>query len=277
MAIVVPTRNSAATLRSCLDSIRNQSIPCTLVVVDNGSTDATVAIAEEFADLVLHTGPERSAQRNAGAAATTEPLVGFIDSDMVLPPDVAFEAAKALEAGASAVQVSERTVGEGFWAAVRAYERTFYEGSDAIEAPRFFPRIDFDAVGGFDEALTGTEDWDLGMRITTQGHQQRIAPVILHCEGRVRYLDACRKKAYYAPGVVRFFAKHRSEGIAQFVQRPWLKQPRALARPLGLGLLALKLGEATASALALLAIRLRLPWQPRLLVSADRSWRGPLR
>ncbi len=59
-----PTRNSAATLRSCLDSIRTQSIPCCPVVVDNDSTDATVAIAEEFSDLVLHPGPERSAQRN---------------------------------------------------------------------------------------------------------------------------------------------------------------------------------------------------------------------
>jgi glycosyltransferase involved in cell wall biosynthesis len=228
-----------------------------LVVVDNGSTDETLSIAQLYADRLLLLGPERSAQRNAGAAATSAEIVGFVDSDMILPPRVTLEVAAAIAAGATAVVVPERTVGEGFWAAVRAYERSFYEGSEAIEAPRFFLRSEFDASGGFDESLTGPEDWDLGIRMRERGTQVRIDSVILHSEGRVRYLDACRKKAYYAPGVARFLRKHGPRGVALFSRRPWLRQPRALAQPLGLGLLALKLGEAGAVVAALTADRVR--------------------
>jgi hypothetical protein len=159
IAVVVPTRNSARTLRACLESIRAQRVACTLVVVDNHSTDETKAISAELADLVLEAGPERSAQRNRGAEATDAAIVGFIDSDMALSPEVVGDAAAAIRDGAASVIVPEVTVGEGYWARVRAYERTFYRGNDAIEGPRFFSRQTFDKVGGFDEAMTGPEDW----------------------------------------------------------------------------------------------------------------------
>jgi glycosyltransferase involved in cell wall biosynthesis len=251
IAVVVPTRNSARTLQACLESIRAQEVPCVVVVVDNWSSDSTSEIAHRLADVFIQSGPERSAQRNAGAAATAAEIVGFIDSDMVLTPNVVGEAVAAIAIGARSVVVPERTLGDGFWADVRAYERTFYQGSNAIEAPRFFPRSVFDAAGGFDEAMTGGEDWDLGIRTAGAGPQVRIEATILHDEGRVRYLDACRKKAYYASGLTLFLRKHGARSLAQRSRRPWLRQPRALAQPLGLGLLALKTGEITAVAAAI--------------------------
>lgn len=266
VAIIVPTRNSEATLQACLESVRTQTVLCTLVVVDNGSTDATRIIAAELADLVLETGPERSAQRNAGAAATPASIVGFIDSDMVLSPTVVGEALAAIKAGATSVVVPEETVGEGFWAHVSAYERSFYLGSNAIEAPRFFPRVAFEDVGGFDEAMTGAEDWDLGLRTAGAGPRIRISAKIVHNEGRVRYFDICRKKAYYAPGVALFIRKHGVQALTDMSRRPWLRQPRALARPLGLGLLALKAGQATVMVAAII-------WMPfgRRLGRPERS------
>jgi arabinofuranan 3-O-arabinosyltransferase len=195
-------------------------------VVDNGSTDDTTSIAEELADLVLACGPERSAQRNAGAAATPAAIVGFIDSDMELPPTVVGEAVDALVAGAVSVVVPERTVGEGFWTEVRAFERSFYQESEAIEAPRFFRRDVFDSVCGFDGAMTGPEDWDLGIRTRSSGSRVRTRAVILHHEGRVRYLSACRKKGYYGPGLARFATKYGASGLVGVSQREWLKHPR---------------------------------------------------
>jgi glycosyltransferase involved in cell wall biosynthesis len=237
-----------------------------LVVVDNGSTDRTPLIANELADLFLDIGPERSAQRNAGAAAVTLSIVGFIDSDMVLSPTVAAEAVAAIKGGAASVVVPEETVGEGFWASVSAYERSFYEGSPTIEAPRFFPRGVFEDVGGFDEAMTGAEDWDLGLRTAEAGPRSRINANIIHDEGHVRYFNTCSKKAYYAPGVVLFIKKHGIRSVTDMSSRPWLHQPRALARPLGIGLLALKIGQAIAMMAAmswtLLGRRLNLPGRP---------------
>ncbi len=70
VAVIVPTRNSSAKLRLCLESIRSQRQPCTLIVVDNRSTDDTPYIADELADIVLRCGPERSAQRYAQMLCT---------------------------------------------------------------------------------------------------------------------------------------------------------------------------------------------------------------
>jgi len=55
VTVVVPTRNAARTLAACLESLRAQTTPCRTVVVDNGSTDATVTIAEQGADVAART------------------------------------------------------------------------------------------------------------------------------------------------------------------------------------------------------------------------------
>jgi glycosyltransferase involved in cell wall biosynthesis len=236
-----------------------------LVVVDNDSEDGTLTIATELADLVLTAGPERSAQRNAGAKAAAASIVGFVDSDMTLSPTVIEEVVAAIEAGAASVVVPETTVGEGFWARVSEYERNFYEESASIEAPRFFPAVVFEGVGGFDEAMTGAEDWDLGLRTETAGPRFRISARILHDEGRVRYLAICRKKAYYAPGVALFIRKHGTGALFGMSRRPWLHQPRIIANPLGWGLIALKAGQAVsmAGSLAMSAFNHRVGFSNR--------------
>jgi len=258
VTVVVPTRNSARTLARCLESLRAQTHPCTAVVVDNFSADATRAIAMRHADAVIVAGPERSRQRNVGAAAYRADVVGFVDSDMVLSPRVVAEAVAAVAAGHGAVIVPERSVGDGFWAQVRAYERAFYAGSDGVEAPRFFAHAAFEAAGGFDEALDAGEDWDLGRRVARIATCARIDAGIDHDEGRVRYLEACRKKGGYAEGIARFAAKHRGAAWSSLLDRPYLRRPwRLLADPrLGAGLVALKTGEATAVAVRLASMRL---------------------
>lgn len=251
VVVVVPTRNSERTLEACLNSVKRQEYPCALIVVDNYSDDRTLEIANKLADIVLTCGPERSAQRNAGAAATAAEIIGFVDSDMILSTQVVREAVEAIHSGAVSVVVPERTIGYGFWAKVRAFEREFYRGSNAMEAPRFYLRSVFNQVGGFDEEITGPEDWDLGIRVDNVGVKDRIEAEIDHDEGCLHYLDACRKKAYYAPGMARFIRKYRGSGLLKISSRPWLRSPISLINPYGLGLLALKAGETLAVIVAL--------------------------
>lgn len=253
VTIVVPTRNAARTIDACLASLRAQREPCMVVVVDNHSTDRTLAIAQEMADRVIVAGPERSAQRNAGARHATTPVVGFIDADMVLTPEVTAEAVAVLtapgEGRPAGVIVPERSRGEGFWAEVRAFERGFYDGSDPVEAARFFCREVFDAVGGFDETLPpGPEDWDLTKRVKEMGHVARIDAWIDHDEGVPTYLELCRKKAYYAPGLRAYVAKYGASSLS-VLDRPYIRQPWLLGSRgwrVGFGVLALKGGEAAA-------------------------------
>lgn len=249
VAVVVPTRNSGRTLEACLRSLRDQTVRCVIVVVDNHSRDDTTTIACQYADIVAVAGPERSAQRNDGAALTTSPILGFIDSDMVVDSTVVEQAASALLSGAGGIVIPEHSFGEGFWADVRRFERSFYHGSDSVEAARFFRRDVFEGVGGFDEAMEpGPEDWDLTIRVRNVAAVARISANIAHDEGRPTFWDACAKKGYYAPGLRSFVRKHGPAAVSvldrPYVRRPWrifAQGPR-----LGLGLVALKTGEATA-------------------------------
>lgn len=270
VGVVVPTRNSERTLAACLESLRCQDVPCEIVVVDNHSTDRTAAIARELADLVVVRGPERSAQRNFGAALLSNRAVGFIDSDMVVSPGVTSQALESIDAGAAGVIVPEDSFGLGAWAAVRRFERSFYDGEDHVEAARFFDRAIFERIGGFDESLNAGEDWDLTIRIRQVGAVARVVARIGHDEGRISYRQACAKKASYAQGIQAFATKNGRSALRSALDRPYLRYPWRLMDPhplLGAGVVALKVGEAVAVGIALA--------RPRLSAAASRPSHGP--
>ena len=258
VGVVVPTHNSQDTLEACLASIRAQTRPCRLVVVDNHSTDSTPQIGRHLADVFLVGGPERSAQRNAGARVLEADYLGFIDSDMELAPNIVAEVADLAAAGVDLIVVPEVTVGEGFWAAVRAFERSFYAGEDQVEAARFFSRSLFFRVGGFDEALTGAEDWDLARRARRAATVGRTRSGIQHLEGKISFRHACTKKAYYAEGVWAYRRKHGCLAVLAAGNRKYVREPWRLVWPhpiLGAGLIALKSGEMIAAAWTLVRLR----------------------
>jgi glycosyltransferase involved in cell wall biosynthesis len=89
VSVVVPTRNRAAYLAVTLESLAGQRIeaPYEMVVVDDGSTDATRAVADRAgARYERHErtrGP--NAARNTGIAATSAPLIALVDDDVRAP------------------------------------------------------------------------------------------------------------------------------------------------------------------------------------------------
>lgn len=89
VSIIIPTRNSARTLETCLLSIQNQSYPnIEIIVVDNFSTDGTYEIANKYAQKSYQKGPERTEQKNHGIEQASGEYVCFIDSDMELTSQV---------------------------------------------------------------------------------------------------------------------------------------------------------------------------------------------
>ena len=89
VSVVIPTYNRAELLRAALESVQAQTVPVReIVVVDDGSTDHTAAVVHELtaagAPILYVPLPhlnQRGAARNRGAAATTSPLIAFLDSD----------------------------------------------------------------------------------------------------------------------------------------------------------------------------------------------------
>lgn len=256
VSVVVTTRNSATTLAACLQSIRAQHYkPTEIVVVDDESTDSTPQIAQTHADLVISFGPERSAQRNRGARLAHGAYFLFIDSDMTLSPDVVDDCLVAVQrTDAPAAIIPETTVGTSFLAKCRALERSCYTDDDTVEAARFFSREAFELAAGFDENLTGLEDWDLSMRVAAGRHLPRTRSYIAHDENGLRLGVVLAKKRYYSAASVAYWDNH-SRSQANLIFRPaYLRNWRALIRHpvLATGFLCLKSLEMGAGALGLI-------------------------
>jgi glycosyltransferase involved in cell wall biosynthesis len=253
VSVVVPTRNSAATLHECLHSIATQTYEnIEIVVVDNSSNDQTLHIAKGYTSHVYTMGPERSAQRNFGASSATGEFVAMIDSDMVLAPGVIAECVeKAMQPDVVGVVIPEESVGHGFWAQCKRLERSFYVGVDWMEAARFFKRSTYLQVGGYNVDLVSGEDWDLSQRVGELGKIDRVESFISHNEGRLRLGETLRKKYYYAQQFAKYLEANKDAPQAQsqagIVARYalFLKQPGKLFREplLGLGVLFMKTAE----------------------------------
>lgn len=266
IGVVVITLNAERTVEQCLRSLRSQTIVSTIVVVDYFSTDGTHDIARRIADVVLigPTGlttppPFFSAQRNFGAAHLDTELVAFIDADMVLEPTVLEEAVMEIERGCGGVTIPERTVGEGFWTSIRAFERSFYLHSN-VECARVFTRDIFNRVGGFDEGLPTKEDVDLHMRVAAVSAMGRTTSFINHDEGRTSFRSLIKKKAVYAAGMEAFITKYRGAAVSHTLDRPYFRRPWLLIYPSpwkGACLIALKGGEGMGVALKVFQDRYR--------------------
>jgi GT2 family glycosyltransferase len=85
VSVVIPARDAAATIGDTLAALAEQQ-PDEVIVVDDGSRDATMALAEA-SPVVTHVirgaGEGPGAARNAGAAAATGEALAFLDADCV--------------------------------------------------------------------------------------------------------------------------------------------------------------------------------------------------
>lgn len=250
ISVVVPTKNSARTLGLCLSSLRHQTHPdVEVVVVDNGSDDATAEIARASADVVADRGPERSAQRNHGARLATGDVVVFVDSDMVLEPEVLAEVAEAFDVAPElgSLVIPERSFGEGYLTSCRVLEKSLYVGRPDAEAPRAFRREILERVGGWSEHLTAAEDWDLADRCRRAGVRTgRVESWIWHDEGRTSLRTCYAKKRYYGRWISVYLREQRGEGARRLAHTSLLAQPgRLLADPVhAAGMVVLKGVEA---------------------------------
>ncbi len=87
VAVIVPCFNAERTLAATIESALGQDGVAEIVVIDDGSTDGSLAVAQAFEPRVrVLTGPNRgvSAARNRGIATTTADWLLFLDSDDLL-------------------------------------------------------------------------------------------------------------------------------------------------------------------------------------------------
>ena len=245
VTVVVPVRDRPAGLRRLLDALAGAGDLAEVIVVDDGSADATGcrAAAEGSAlgdrvRLVRHPrsrGP--AAARNTGAAAARTELVAFLDSDVVpgpgwLAPLLAHLADPAVALAApriTALPPSGRPPG---W--LDRYERLRSSLDLGPEPGPIVPRtrvayvpsaallVRRAALGaGFDEGLRVAEDVDLVLRLHAAGWRLRYEPAasVAH-EHRARPVDWWTRKAFYGTGAAALALRHPGS-VPPLVLAPW--------------------------------------------------------
>jgi glycosyltransferase involved in cell wall biosynthesis len=179
-SVVIATKDRAVLLDGALASLRAQdgAPQFEIVVVDNGSSDATPEVARRHgAAYVFVAAPNRGRARNAGVARATGDAVVFVDDDVVTPPHFLAAHARAHASGDV-----ERAVSGPILNVPDAADRPAPTGANFSRA--FFVTCNVSvrtaslrAVGGFDENfdLYGWEDTELGLRLREHGVRRAFA------------------------------------------------------------------------------------------------------
>ena len=186
IAIVVPVYNGAATLGECLAALTTALAPGDeILVVDDGSTDASAAVAAAAGVPVVrlpgNAGP--AAARNAGARSARGDVLLFVDADVVVAADVVTRVRRTLaarpEIAALFGSYDDRPRAQGVVSPYRNLLHHYVHQHGAAEAFSFWAgcgavrRAAFEEVGGFDERSWGRaiEDIELGYRLRAAGHR----------------------------------------------------------------------------------------------------------
>ncbi len=172
-SIIIPTYNEADQIAQTISKIHaaDGKHEAEIIVVDGGSTDTTIEIAQRCGAFVLKSERKgRAAQMNAGASIANYQLLYFLHADSIPPNDFTLQILNAYKKGAKS----------GCFRLAFDYEHWF------LKANAWFTRFDVNAVrfgdqslfvtknvfqksGGFREDLSMMEDQEIIHRLKKHG------------------------------------------------------------------------------------------------------------
>jgi glycosyltransferase involved in cell wall biosynthesis len=190
VSFVIPTRNQAAFIRRCLDSCLAQRVDGEICVRDGLSTDRTREILAEYGDQIRWVSEKDDGQSDAvnrGVQAATGELIAWINSDdYYTGPDVLarvlghFAADPELD-----IVYGDGMMVDGNGHPIRRYPSrplpsaasiVIHPSSPLLQPATFFRRSLFVDVGGLDQSLHFTMDYDLWIRMWSRARRTRHVP-----------------------------------------------------------------------------------------------------
>jgi peptidoglycan/xylan/chitin deacetylase (PgdA/CDA1 family)/GT2 family glycosyltransferase len=222
--VVIPTFNNEQTIGSCLSSpgIQECRDATRVIVVDNGSDDATVKIARRFGVEVLYAGrPGAAAARNVGLAEASSEFIAFIDAD-------SYANYGWLPALIKGLDTTEHfgVGGKINWNSKYQYLKEFYEvhyvrnedccsprpPSYILTANAMFRRKALQDAGGFDPKSRWCEDLELGLRLSEKGATFDFVPeAIVTQDPPESYIDRFGQFYKYGYGLEALTQKYPSQ------------------------------------------------------------------
>lgn len=177
VSVVIPVKNQEKLIRICLESLKNSkrdSIALEIIVVDNGSTDKTVSVVEEFGDLCrIFIKPDLtiSGLRNFGVSVAKGSIVGFVDSDVEVKDNWLINIVKSIKVnnadcvtGRVNIPTSDNWVMNA-WYLNRCYKKGVCEVHWAVTMNMGIKKSEYLRAGGFNEKLKTCEDVDLSYKL----------------------------------------------------------------------------------------------------------------
>lgn len=257
ITVIIPTWNRSELLCHCLESLERQTVPCRVLVVDNGSTDSTPSMMrsrfERFEYVRLEENQGFAKAVNRGLAETRTPCIALLNNDTEADPQWVEAGLELLESRPDCGIVASRII--DYWRRDRldsagdCYSRagmptkrgngeptTGYTSVEPVlgasAGAAFYRQEVFSTVGGFDEAFeTYLEDVDLSLRACLAGFVCLYCPqaVVYHMEG-ASDPDAGHQRAQGASSLVfysdsRVFWITRNRWRLMVIYQPWRNAP----------------------------------------------------
>ena len=185
VSVIVPSFNHAAYLRECLDSVLLQDYaPIELIVVDDGSSDGSLAILQSYGSrirLLQQQGGRQARARNLALAVAQGELVAFLDSDdrwragHLSAAVAAFAAqpqAALVWADHALMDAQGRPQGEVRWVSPGGdFRRVLIAGNPICNATVTVRREVIAAIGGFNESVPRVCDGAAWTQIAARGYR----------------------------------------------------------------------------------------------------------
>jgi glycosyltransferase involved in cell wall biosynthesis len=179
VSVIIPCRDEARYLRDAVHSATARAVRVEIIVVDDGSTDHTAAVARSLPEVLLvrQSRRGRAAARNRGLRAASGDFVIFLDAADRLLPGAVDLAARALAGARDCAMAYGRAMTMGAdgraWPVpdepiVRSGHHAALLQSNVVgmAGAAIFRRAAVVAAGGFGEALDDAADYDLYLRIS---------------------------------------------------------------------------------------------------------------
>jgi len=219
VSVAICVKNREGLIESCLRSVTINH-PAEIIVVDCGSTDRTVEIAQRYtSNIYFDEGRGLAFARQLAAERATQRYLAYVDSDVVLPAGSLAQMLHELKARgyagihAQVHSVSTDTYWE--WAQDQHFRLTFNkEGATSAigTAAAIFDRETILRFR-FDPFLPSAEDADLCCRLRASGHKVGISSVSVFHQHRASLRSLARQMRWYGQGTARLSWKHRSARI----------------------------------------------------------------
>lgn len=217
ISVIVPAYNAESTIKECLSALTKQTVPQSdyeIIVVDDGSTDKTSEIAQQFPVVYLreeNQGPAMA--RNLGAQVAKGEIILFTDSDCIPEPDWIESMLIPFATEPEVVGVKGVYLTQQKQLAARFAQAEFEERYARLKKYRYIDFVDsysagfkrdvFLSVGGFDPqfAVANNEDVELSYKLAQKKYKMVFQPKAkvshLHADTFYDYLYLKLTRAYW--------------------------------------------------------------------------------